>query len=183
MADFEAAEKDLSEAVKRAAEPITERRWRGRLRAQHAAAKSRAGQDASALFDAADADFGALGAKASRDSWEWMWRSTVWSERALAKTARSENPMADFQRALDFLARSLEIDNRLMEGYKHRGFVYWHRAGHRLASGDRHGAREDYAAAARDFVEALSINPTLKFQIGDRAELASRKAAELEPQK
>jgi tetratricopeptide (TPR) repeat protein len=183
LADFDAAEKDLSEAVSRAVEPSTELGWRGRLRAQHAAARSRAGQDASALFGAAEADFQKVTWKSNRGSWEWTWRSTVWSERALAKIARREDPEQDFQRALEFLGNALKIDERLMEGWKHRGFVYWHRAGYRLSSGDRAGARDDYAAAARDFLEALSINPTLKYQIGDRAEQARRKAAELEPPK
>jgi tetratricopeptide (TPR) repeat protein len=153
------------------------------LRAQHAAARSRAGQDASALFDAAEADFDQIALKSTRDSWFWTWRSTVWSERALARTARGENPLPDFQRAEEHLGRALEIDRTMMEVKKHRGFVRWQRAGYRLTTGDRPGAREDYAAAAADFLEALSINPTLKFQIGDRAEQASRKAAELDPQK
>jgi tetratricopeptide (TPR) repeat protein/predicted Ser/Thr protein kinase len=180
LADFEAGEKDLSEAVARAVEPSNERRWRGRLRAQHAAAKSRAGQDASALFDAAEADFLNIPLRGAHDSWFWTWRSTVWSERALAKIARSEAPLTEFQRAEEYLKNALEIDRTMMEAWKHRGFVRWQRAGYRLSAGDRAGAREDYAAAAADFLEALSINPTLKFQIGDRAELARRKAAELD---
>ena len=45
-------------------------------------------------------------------------------------------------------------------------------------SGDRAGAREDYSAAAADFLEALSLNPTLIHQIGDRGDVARRKAAE-----
>jgi len=179
MSEYEAGEKDLSESVARAVEPSNELRWRGRLRAQHAAAKSRAGQDAFALFDLAEADFAAIPAK-SADSWYWTWRSTVWSERALARVARSEDPLADFAKAEELLAKALERDRELMEGWKHRGFVRWQRAGYRLARGDRPGAREDYAAAAADFLEALSINPTLKFQIGDRAEQARRKAAELQ---
>jgi tetratricopeptide (TPR) repeat protein len=136
-----------------------------------------------ALLDEAEADFVAVLARSERDSWFWTWRSTVWSERALARLARSENPLPDFQKAEEFLARSLEIDRTHMEGWKHRGFVRWHRAAQRLAAGDRSGARDDYAGAASDFLEALSINPTLKFQIGDRADVARRKAAELEPPK
>jgi len=177
IADFEAGEHDLSEAVARAVEPSTELRWRGRLRAQHAATLSRAGRDAGALFDAAEADFAAALKKGGRDSWLWTWRSTVASERALARIARNENPLPDFQRAEDYLKVALEIDNTLMEGYKHRGFVKWHRAAYRLSTGDRAGAREDYAGAATDFLRALSINPTLKHQIGDRADEARRKAA------
>jgi eukaryotic-like serine/threonine-protein kinase len=178
LPDFEAGEKDLSEAVARAVESSNERRWRGRLRAQHAAAKSRAGQDASALFDQAEADFAAIPAERAGDSWFWTWRSTVWSERAVARMARGENPLPDFQKAEEFLAKALAQDREAMESWKHRGFVRWHRAGYRLAAGDRAGAREDYAAAAADFLEALSINPTLKYQIGDRADVARRRAAE-----
>ena len=180
LADFEAAERDLSEAVARAKEPSAEHRWRGRLRAQHAAAKSRAGQDASALFDEADADFEAITLQRARDSWFWTWRSTVWSERALARAARGEDPLPDFRRAEEHLRIALENDKTMMEGWKHRGFLRWERAAWRMSSRDRNGARDDYAAAAADFLEALSINPTLKFQIGDRAEQARRKSAELE---
>ncbi|MBI3857216.1 MAG: serine/threonine protein kinase [Planctomycetes bacterium] len=183
LADFEAAGKDLSEAVARALEPSTERRWRGRLRAQQAGALARAGRDASALFDEAEADFVAALKQSERDSWFWTWRSTVWSERALARMARGENPLPDFQRAEEFIGRALDIDRTLMEGWKHRGFVRWQRAAQRLAAGDRAGARDDYAAAAADFLEALSINPTLKYQIGDRADAARRKAAELDAPK
>jgi len=183
LADFDAGEKDLSEAVARAVEPSNELRWRGRLRAQRAAAKGRAGQDASTLFDLAEADFAAIPTKSAVDSWYWTWRSSVWSERALARIARSQDPLPDFQKAEEYLAKALAQDRESMEAWKHRGFVRWHRAGYRLSAGDRTGAREDYAAAAADFLEALSINPTLKFQIGDRAELARRKAAELEPPK
>jgi tetratricopeptide (TPR) repeat protein/predicted Ser/Thr protein kinase len=183
LADFEAGEKDLSEAVARAVEPSNELRWRGRLRAQHAAAKSRTGQDALWLFDLAEADFAAIPAKYTGDAWFWTWRSTVSSERALARITRSEDPLADFRKAEEQLAKSLDLDRESMEAWKHRGFLRWQRAGYRLSAGDRAGAREDYAAAAADFLEALSINPTLKFQIGDRAEIARRKAAELDPKK
>jgi tetratricopeptide (TPR) repeat protein/predicted Ser/Thr protein kinase len=178
LADFEAAEKDLTEAITRAEEPSNEYRWRGRNRAQYGAALARAGRDASSWFDLAEKDFAAVLARSERDSWFWTWRSTAWSERALAKTARGEDPTGDFRKAEEFLGKALEIDRALMEGWKHRGFVRWHRAGTRLAAGDRAGAREDYAAAAADFLEALSINPTLKYQIGDRADVARRKAAE-----
>ena len=62
-----------------------------------------------------------------------------------------------------------------MEVWKHRGFVRWQRARHREAAGLE--ARPDYAAAAADFLEALSLNPIMRYQIGDRAEVARRKAA------
>jgi tetratricopeptide (TPR) repeat protein/predicted Ser/Thr protein kinase len=178
IGDFEAAEKDLSDAVLRATEPSNERRWRGRNRAQYGAALARAGRDASAWFDQAEADFATVEPQMQRDSWFWTWRSTAWSERAIAKMARGQNPLEDFKRAEEHLGKALGLDRALMEGWKHRGFVYWHRAGYRLSAGDRAGAREDYAAAASDFLEALSINPTLKYQIGDRADVARRRATE-----
>ncbi len=178
IADLEAADKDLSEAVSRATEPSNEYRWRGRTRAQYGAALARAGRDAAAWFDQAESDFAAVQARSQRDSWFWTWRSTAWSERGLAKMARGQDPLEDFRKAEEFLGKALDLDRALMEGWKHRGFVRWHRAGYRAGAGDRAGAREDYAAAAADFLEALSINPTLKYQIGDRAEVARRKAAE-----
>jgi len=183
LADFEAGEKDLTEAVTRATEPSNEYRWRGRLRAQYGAALARAGRDASSWFDQAEKDFGAVTARSQRDAWFLTWRSTAWSERAIAKSGRGENPVDDFRTAEEFLTKSVEFDRTHMEGWKHRGFVRWHRAAWKLSAGDRAGAREDYAGAAADFLEALSINPTLKYQIGDRADAARRKAAELEPSK
>jgi len=176
--DFEAAEKDLSEAVRRATEPSNERRWRGRLRAQYAAALARSGRDATALFDQAEEDFRAVETKGRRDAWFWTWRSTAWSERGVAQAARGEEFEGSMATAEGQLNRALEIDRAMMEGWKHRGFLHWTRAGLRLPR-DRDGAREDYAAAAADFLEALSINPTLKYQIGDRGDVARRKAAEL----
>jgi len=183
LADFEAGEKDLSEAVARATEPSNEYRWRGRLRAQYGAALARAGRDASAWFDQAEKDFAAVSSRSQRDAWFLTWRSTAWSERAIARAGRGENPLDDFRKAEELLTQSIEFDRTHMEGWKHRGFVRWHRAAWRLSAGDRAGAREDYAASAADFLEALSINPTLKYQIGDRADRARRKAAELEPSK
>jgi tetratricopeptide (TPR) repeat protein/predicted Ser/Thr protein kinase len=183
LADLEAGEKDLTEAVTRATEPSNEYRWRGRLRAQVGAALARAGRDASSWFDQAEKDFGAVTARSQRDAWFLTWRSTAWSERAIAKSGRGENPVDDFRKAEEFLTKSVEFDRTHMEGWKHRGFVRWHRAAWKLSAGDRAGAREDYAGAAADFLEALSINPTLKHQIGDRADAARRKAAELEPSK
>lgn len=177
--DFEAAEKDLHEAVNRAVEPSTERRWRGRLRAQHAAALARSGREASALFDAAEEDFRAIEGRSARDAWFWIWRSTGWSERAIARAARGEAFEPAFETAEQQLRRAVDIDRTLMEGWKHRGFLRWNRAGLRAAAGNSDGARADYAAAAADFLEALSINPTLKFQIGDRGDVARRRAAEL----
>jgi tetratricopeptide (TPR) repeat protein/predicted Ser/Thr protein kinase len=178
LADFEAGEKDLTEAITRATEPSNEYRWRGRLRAQYGAALARAGRDASSWFDRSEKDFEAVTSRSQRDAWFLTWRSTAWSERGIARAARGENPLEDFRKAEDFLARAIEFDRTHMEGWKHRGFVRWHRAGWRAASGDRAGAREDYAGAASDFLEALSINPTLKHQIGDRADVARRRASE-----
>lgn len=183
LADFEAGEKDLTEAVTRATEPSNENRWRGRLRAQYGAALARAGRDPWTWFDRAEQDFEAVVARSQKDAWFLTWRSTVWSERGIARGARGENPLDDFRKAEEFLTRSVEFDRTHMEGWKHRGFVRWHRAAWRLSAGDRAGAREDYAGSAADFLEALSINPTLKYQIGDRADAARRKAAELEPPK
>jgi serine/threonine-protein kinase len=168
---FEEAEADLSKAVSLAAEPVNELRWRGRMRAQSGAAAARSGGDGGPRFAAALADFEAIRPGKDRDAWYWVWRSTVFAERALVKGADAE---ADFARALADLAEAIRQDPRLMEAWKHRGFVHWHRAQKRPKA----EARADYAAAAADFLAALSINPTLRHQIGDRAEQARRFAAE-----
>jgi tetratricopeptide (TPR) repeat protein len=177
LSDFDLAERDLAEAVARsAASSVVERRWRGRMRAQRGAALGRRGQDAGPVFAAAEEDFAAIEAGSLRDAWFWMWRSTVWSERGLWKRSRGEDPEADFAKAEEQAGRAVQIDRGQMECWKHRGFARWLRAVHREASGDAAGARESYAAAAADFLEALSINPTLRHQIGDRAETARRKS-------
>jgi tetratricopeptide (TPR) repeat protein/predicted Ser/Thr protein kinase len=183
LADFAAADRDLERAVEVAVEPTNERRWHGRLLAQYAAALARSGQDARPIFVRAEEEFRRAEARNDRDPWFWTWRSTVGSERAAAEAARGEAFEPDFARAETQLGRAIAADRTMMEAWKHRGFLRWTRAGLRLGAGNRDGAREDYAGAASDFLEALSINPTLKFQIGDRGDAARRKAAELSPSK
>src|SRR6185295_7709276 len=73
LEDFEAAQKDLTESIRLATEPSNERRWRGRLGAQHAAALARLGRDAAALFDQAEEDFKTVLARGERDPWFWTW--------------------------------------------------------------------------------------------------------------
>jgi len=176
---FAAAEKDLETAVLAATESTNEERWHGRLLAQHAAALARSGQDPERLFAKAEETFRSIERRSLRDPWFWTWRSTAWSEQALARASRGENPEPDFEKAEQQLDRAIEIDRTMMEAWKHRGFLRWNRAGLRAAAGSRDGAQKDYAGAAADFLEALSINPTLQFQIGERGDLARRKAAEL----
>src|SRR5436190_956667 len=137
-------------------------------------------RDPNASWEDAEADLTMAIQIQPTFSGNWLWRGNARFYRGFWKAGRGRDPAADLEAAEEFLARSLEVDRTHMEGWKHRGFVRWHRAAHRLAGGDRAGARDDYAAAAADFLEALSINSTLKFQIGDRADVARRKAAELE---
>jgi len=179
LSDFATAERDLQRAVDVATEPTNERRWHGRLMAQHAAALARSGSDAQPLFQRAEEEFRRIEARSVRDPWFWTWRSTVWSERAIARAAHGEDPEPDFTEAERQLDRAIEIDRTMMETWKHRGFVRWNRAGLRAAAGNRDGAQKDYAGAAADFLEALSINPTLRHQIGDRGDTARRRAADL----
>ncbi len=178
LGEFAASEGDLSESIRLDPGYLEALKWRGRLRAQHGGARGRRGGDPSPSFRAAEEDFARGEALNARDAWMWMWRSTVSSERALWLRPRGEDPKADFAKAEEDLNRSIELSRHMMEAWKHRGFVRWHRAQHLEAAGDRAGAKESYAAAAADFHEALSINPTLRFQIGDRLEAARRKAAE-----
>ena len=183
LPEFASADKDLHRAVDVAMESTNERRWHGRLEAQHAAALARSGQDAQPLFHRAEEEFRRIEARSIRDPWFWTWRSTGWSERAIARAARGETFEPDFSEAERQLDRAIEIDRTMMEAWKHRGFLRWNRAGLRAAAGNREDARKDYAGAAADFLEALSINPTLKYQIGDRGDVARRKAAELDAPK
>jgi serine/threonine-protein kinase len=177
LPEFEAAERDLSGALALDAKYLEALKWRGRLRAQAAAALGRRGRDPAPKLATAEEDFARAEALNARDSWMWTWRSTVASERALWRRSRGEDPEGDFAKAEGELGRAIEISPYMMEAWKHRGFVRWHRAQAREAAGERSAARESYAAAAADFHQALSINPTLRFQIGDRMETARRKAA------
>jgi tetratricopeptide (TPR) repeat protein/predicted Ser/Thr protein kinase len=179
LPDFDAAEKDLAQAVFFATEPSNEMRWQGRLRAQYAAALARSGKESEKMFAQAQESFHRLEKVYPGDSWCWTWGSTPWSERAIARAARGEDFEPDFAEAGRQLDRAIQIDRAMMEAWKHRGFLRWNRAALREKAGNRDGARDDYAGAAADFLEALSINPTLRHQIGDRGDVARRKAAEL----
>jgi tetratricopeptide (TPR) repeat protein len=179
MPDFEGSEVDLTEAIRTAQVSENEPRWRGRMRAQRAAALGRAGRDVAPQFEAALSDF--LDSEKARtpDMWHWVWRSTVFSERALWRRSRGEDPKEDFALAESDLEKSLKLNRHFGEAWKHRGFVRWNRAETLEKAGDRDGARENYAAAAADFHEALSINANFRVQVGDRVERARRKASEL----
>ena len=73
----------------------------------------------------------------------------------------------------------IRLNRHHMEGWKHRGFLRWHVAQYLESVGDKAAARSSYEGAEAAFLEALSINPTLRFQIGDRMERARKKIAEL----
>jgi tetratricopeptide (TPR) repeat protein len=106
--------------------------------------------------------------------------STVASERALSKAARGESPLPDFQKARSSsrgAGAGSAADGRV-EAPGIRPLAAGRRTDSRPGTGRERAT--DYSAACGDFLEALSINPTLKFQIGDRAEQARRKAAELQ---
>jgi eukaryotic-like serine/threonine-protein kinase len=179
LEDFDASEKDLTEAVRVAGDYPDPLKWRGRLRAQHAAALGRRGQDPTSLFAAAEEDFVRSEKVLANDSWMWLWRSTVGSERGLYGILKGQDPKADWARAEEQLNEVLRLNRHSMEGWKHRGFLRWHAAQYLEGIGDKAGARKRYEDAAADFLEALSINPTLKHQIGDRMDRARQKAAEL----
>jgi tetratricopeptide (TPR) repeat protein/predicted Ser/Thr protein kinase len=180
LAEFEASEKDLSEAVRLAGDWPDPLKWRGRSRAQHAGALGRRGKDPSALFDAAEQDFARLEKVLATDTWMWTWRSTVGSERGIYKRSTGADPRADFAKAEEQINEALRLNRYLMEGWKHRGFLRLARAQYLEGANDKAGAKKSYADAAADFLEALSINPNLKHQIGDRMERARQKAAELD---
>lgn len=177
--EFEASEADLSEAERRLPEDADVVRWRCRMRAYHGMARARAGRDPSEKFAGSEEDFARVSARTPRNAWTWTWGSLGPLGRALWRQEAGQDPGEDYERAEARASRAVELSPEHMEGWKHRGFVRWYRAEHLEARGDRSGAREAYAGAAADFLRALSINPTLRHQIGDRAERARRKAADL----
>src|SRR5206468_7355167 len=115
-----ASEKDLGEAIRVAREYPDPFKWRGRMRAQHAAALGRRGRDASALFDSAEQDFARLEKPLAPDSWMWLWRSTVWTERGLYRSSKGEDPRPDFAKADEHLNEVIRLNRHHMEGWKHR---------------------------------------------------------------
>lgn len=177
--EFESSEEDLAEAQRRDPEDTDAGRWRCRMRAYLGMARARAGEDPSEAFAGSEEDFERVSARTPRNAWTWTWGSLGPLGRALWREGQGGDPAEDYGRAEARASRAVELSPDHMEGWKHRGFIRWHRAEHLEARGDRAGAREAYAGAAADFLRALSINPTLRHQIGDRAERARRKAAEL----
>ena len=177
--DFEGAEKDYTKALRVNPEAADVLKWRGRMRAWYGAALAKRGEDPSPVLAGGNQDFTDSLPRLEKDAWMWMWWSTIWSERGRWRISKGEDPEKDFEQAGEYLDRAIELGPLQMECWKHRGFLHWHRALHLESRGKQEEARRAYSDAASDFLEALSINPTLKYQIGDRMERAQKKVASL----
>jgi serine/threonine-protein kinase len=78
----------------------------------------------------------------------WTARGILKTERALYRSSRKEDPSGDFDGAEADFSRALEIDKEHAEGWLERG---------RLRA-----ARREVERAARDYEEALRLNPALE---------------------
>ncbi len=172
---FAAAESDLSEALRLAPGDPEWGRWRGRVRAQYAAVIGRAGRDPLPMFEKAEQDFAAV--PRTNDAWMWMWRSEVASERALYLAAHGGDPEPDFATARSHLDRGVALQRHLMELWRHRGLVNWERARY-LEKTRSKEARNAYAAAAADLIQATTLNPLLRTTLGETIEIAARKGGD-----
>jgi tetratricopeptide (TPR) repeat protein/predicted Ser/Thr protein kinase len=178
LKDFEEADRDHGEALRVRPGFFDVWRWRGRARAYHASALARAGRDPSKLFEEADENFRRGLPEEERNPWFWGWWSTVGIERGLWRRASGGDPIPDFALAEGQASRGIEVSRDHTESWYYRGMARWHRAECLEASGRGRQAKESYAGAAADFLRAVSINPTLGHQIGDRLERAQKKAAD-----
>ena len=159
LADFEAAEKDLS-----AVDNTDALRRRGRLRGHRAVWLRKIGRDADEEFDRADSDFAEAARRGSNDQWLWTWRG-------IARLNRG-----DLDGAEEFFSNAIEGHPNHAEAWENRAIARYRRA--ELKSG--RSAQKDYALAAEDFLQTVTLNPARNPRIRPMMERAQKKAAEPE---
>ena len=114
-----------------------------------------------------------------KDSWYLRLRATCLVSRAEYRENRSEDPFADYALAEDDLQRALELKKDFTSAWRERAQLRFGRAASWEKRGQKERARQDYSAAAADYLETLSLNRRLQSELEPRMAEAKKKAAEL----
>jgi tetratricopeptide (TPR) repeat protein len=139
----------------------------------------RTGQDPTSLYKEADQHFSLSFKYVPNSPWAKRWRATGIVSRAKYREARSEDPLPDYSLAEDDLCQAIRGQKDMTSAWKERAQLHFFRASVWEKTGQKERARQDFAAAAQDYLEALSLNPLLDSELGPRMKEAQKKAAEL----
>jgi tetratricopeptide (TPR) repeat protein/predicted Ser/Thr protein kinase len=88
-----------------------------------------------------------------------------------------KDPLADFASAEEDLTEALSIQKTYTEAWTQRGTVRLSKARYWEAAGQKGPAWRDYAEAARDFRQALQLDPALERQVAELLREAEKKSA------
>ncbi|HLY72759.1 MAG TPA: protein kinase [Planctomycetota bacterium] len=139
----------------------------------------RTGQDPTSLYKEADQHFSLAFKYVPNNPFAKRWRATGIVSRAQYREARSEDPLPDYSLAEDDLCQAIRGQKDMTSAWKERAQLHFFRASVWEKAGQKERARQDFAAAAQDYLEALSLNPLLDSELGPRMKEAQKKAAEL----
>ncbi|HEX7901571.1 MAG TPA: protein kinase [Planctomycetota bacterium] len=182
LADFQGAKTAFGRALEMSRSPqlaADVHAQHGQLLGGWASWAWRRGQDPAALYKEADDQF-AVAFKTLPDSpWMKRWRATAIVSRAQYRESRAEDPLPDYALAEDDLCQAIRLQKDMTSAWKERAGLHFCRAAAWEKRGEKARARQDYAAAAQDYLEALSLNPRLDADLGPRMREAQKKAAEL----
>jgi len=151
----------------------------GRLYATWASHLWKTNRDPSDWFQKAENHFEAATKMQPQDSWYRRLRATGLVSRAEYRESRLEDPFGDYALAEDDLQRAIELRKDFTSAWRERAQLRFGRGAAWERRGQKERARQDYSAAANDYLETLSLNRLLRSELEPRLAEAKKKAAEL----
>jgi tetratricopeptide (TPR) repeat protein len=151
----------------------------GRLFSTWASHLWKTNRDPSDLFQKAENHFAAAMKVQPQDSWYLRLRATGLVSRAEYRESRSEDPFGDYALAEDDLQRAINLRKDFTSAWRERAQLRFGRAAAWEKRGQKDRARQDFSAAANDYLETLSLNRLLRSELEPRLAEAKKKAAEL----
>jgi tetratricopeptide (TPR) repeat protein len=136
-------------------------------------------RDPSDLFQKAETHFTTATKAAPTDSWFRRLRATALVSRAEYRESRSEDPFEDYAVAEDELQRAIDLRKDFTSAWRERAQLRFGRAAAWEKRGRKDRARQDYSAAANDYLETLSLNRLLRSELEPRMAEAKKRAADL----
>jgi eukaryotic-like serine/threonine-protein kinase len=136
-------------------------------------------RDPGDLFRKAEDHFAFATKSQPQDPWYFRLRATSLVSRAEYRESRAEDPFPDFALAEDDLQRTLTLKRDFTSAWRERALLRFARGAAWEKRGQKERARQDYSAAANDFLETLSLNRSLHAELEPPLAEAKKKAAEL----
>jgi tetratricopeptide (TPR) repeat protein len=180
--EFASAQSDLEKSLqisKTDADIGAAHAFLGRLYATWASHFWKTNRDPADLFQKAENHFAVATKLQPQDSWYRRLRATGLVSRAEYRESRSEDPFADYALAEDDLQRAIEQRKDFTSAWRERAQLRFGRGAAWERRGQKERARQDYSAAANDYLETLSLNRLLRSELEPRLAEAKKKAAEL----